>query len=49
MRLSNEVFGSYLEKYFPNNNQIYYVDDLACVAMKDAISCDNPKVEAYSH
>jgi len=25
------------------------VDDLACVAMKDAISCDNPKVEAYSH
>ena len=25
-----------------NCNLIYYVDDLACVTMKGAVSCDNP-------
>ena len=40
--------------YQNNNNHqkfylIYYVDDLACVARKGVVSCDNLEVGAYSH
>ena len=33
--------------YSGSFNLIYYVDDLACVAMKGVVSCDNLEVGAY--
>ena len=42
----NEVKHGEIAKIF-YYNLIYYADDLACVAKKDVVSCDNLKVGAY--